>query len=63
MAELDEGLWALGNVVDMDSEQSDMGLIGKYVRLGSHVVKGDTYATDDTRVLTIALLNTAIQIK
>ena len=55
MAELDEGPWALGNLVDIDPEQADMGLIGKRVRLGSHVVTGDTYATDDTHVLTFAL--------
>jgi uncharacterized protein len=55
MAELDEGPWALGNLVDMDPEQADMGIIGKRVTLGSHVVKGDTYSTDDTRVLTFVL--------
>ncbi len=55
MAELDEGPWALGNLVDMDPGQADMRLIGKRVTLGSHVVKGDTYSTDDIRVLTFAL--------
>jgi uncharacterized OB-fold protein len=55
MAELDEGPWALGNLVDMNPEEADMDLIGKRVRLGSHVVKGDTYSTDDTHVLTFAL--------
>jgi uncharacterized OB-fold protein len=57
MAELDEGPWALGNLVDMDPEQADMSLIGKRVSLGSHMVKGDTYASDDTRVLTFAVEN------
>jgi len=55
MAELDEGPWALGNLVDMNPEEADMDLIGKRVTLGSHVVKGDTYSTDDTHVLTFSL--------
>jgi len=55
MAELDEGPWALGNLMDVDPEQADMALIGKRVTLGSHVVKGDTYSTDDTHVLTFAV--------
>ena len=55
MAELDEGPWALGNLVDMNPEEADMDLIGKRVILGSHIVKGDTYSTDDTRVITFAL--------
>ncbi|MBW1783318.1 MAG: Zn-ribbon domain-containing OB-fold protein [Deltaproteobacteria bacterium] len=55
MAELDEGPWAFGNLVDTNPETADMALIGKRVRLGSHIVKGDTYSTDDIRVLTFAL--------
>jgi len=55
MAELDEGPWAMGNVVDVDPEEAGMGLIGKRVVLGSHVVKGDIYASGDIRVLTFML--------
>jgi uncharacterized protein len=55
MAELDEGPWALGNLEGVDPEQADMNLIGKRVTLGSHMVKGDTYASDDIRVLTFSL--------
>ena len=55
MAELDEGPWALGNLVDMDPDTADMELIGKRVTLGSHVVKGDTYSGHDTRVITFTL--------
>jgi uncharacterized OB-fold protein len=58
MAELDEGPWALGNLVDMNPEETDMGLIGRRVTLGSHVVKGDIYSTGDTRVLTFVLKET-----
>jgi len=55
MAELAEGPWALGNLVDINPEEADMGLMGKRVTLGSHTVKGDTYSTDDTQVITFAL--------
>lgn len=54
MAELDEGPWAMGNLVDMDPDTVDMGLIGRRVTLGSRTVKGDLYAGMDTRVLTFS---------
>jgi uncharacterized OB-fold protein len=54
MAELDEGPWAMGNLIGINPEEADMGLIGKSVKFGSHEVKGDTYSTD-TRVLTFTL--------
>lgn len=55
MAELDEGPWAFGNLVDIDPDAADMSLVGKRVTLGSQMVKGDTFSSDDTRVLTFAL--------
>jgi len=55
MAELDEGPWALGNLVDTDPDAADMSLLGKRVTLGSHMAKGDTFSGDDTRVLTFSL--------
>ena len=55
MAELDEGPWAMGNLIEMNPEDADMDLIGKRVRLGSHPVKGDTYSSDDIRVITFTL--------
>ena len=55
MTELDEGPWALGNLVGMSPEEADMSLIGKRVTLGSQIAKGDTYSTDDTHILTFAL--------
>jgi len=55
MAELDEGPWALGNLIDTDPDAADMSLLGKRVTLGSLISKGDTFASDDTRVLTFTL--------
>jgi len=55
MAELDKGPWALGNLVDTDADAADMSLLGKRVTLGSQIAKGDTFSSDDTRVLTFAL--------
>ncbi len=55
MAELDEGPWAMGNLIELNPDDADMTLIGKRVRLGSHIVKGDTYSSDDIRVITFTL--------
>ena len=55
MAELDEGPWAIGNLIEMNPEDADMTLIGKRVRLGSHLAKGDAYSSDDVRVITFSL--------
>lgn len=57
MVELDEGAWVIGNVVDIDPDNADMSLIGRRVKLGSRVVKGDTYSPGDSRVITFTLLN------
>lgn len=55
MVELDEGAWTVGNLVDVDPDQADMGLIGKRVRLGSRVLRTDEATGEDFRVLTFAL--------
>jgi uncharacterized OB-fold protein len=55
MAEIDEGAWVMGNLVGLNPDDADMSLIGKKVRLGSQVVKGDTYSGGDTRVVTFSL--------
>ena len=55
MAELDQGPWAMGNLVGINPEDADMTLIGKKVRLGSHIVKGDAYSGGDVRVITFTL--------
>jgi len=56
MAEIDEGAWVMGNLVDIDPDDADMSLIGKKVTLGSRVVKGDTYSHGDSRVITFSLM-------
>ena len=56
MAELDEGPWVLGNLVGINPDEADMGLMGKRVRLGSQTVRGDVYSLGDSRVLTFDLL-------
>lgn len=56
MAEIDEGAWVMGNLVDLNPDDADMNLIGKRVTLGSHVVKGDTYSKGDSRVITFSLI-------
>ena len=56
MVELDEGPWVPGNLVDMNPDEADMGLIGKKVRLGSQVVKEDPETGIDTLALTFSLM-------
>ena len=56
MAEIDEGSWVLGNLVDLNPDDADMNLIGKRVTLGSRIVKGDTYSQGDSRVITFSLI-------
>jgi uncharacterized OB-fold protein len=56
MAEIDEGAWVMGNLVDIDPDDAEMDLIGKRVTLGSRVVKGDTYSKGDSRVITFTLM-------
>jgi uncharacterized OB-fold protein len=55
MAEIDEGAWVMGNLVDINPDDADMSLIGKKVRLGSRIVKGDKYSGGDSRVVTFSL--------
>ena len=57
MVELDEGAWVIGNIVDINPDNADMSLIGRRVKLGSRIVKGDTYSPGDSRVITFALPN------
>lgn len=58
MAELDEGPWAIGNLVGIDPNRVDMGIIGRRVRLGSHLVTGDAPPSQETRVLTFTIEET-----
>ncbi len=56
MVELEEGAWVTGNLVGIDPDEADMSLIEKKVKLGSQVVKGDTYSAGDSRVVTFSLI-------
>jgi uncharacterized OB-fold protein len=40
LVELEQGPWVLGLLMGRDPEKTDMGLIGKKVRLGPHPVNG-----------------------
>jgi hypothetical protein len=45
----------MGNLIEINPEDADMSLIGRRVKLGSHLVHGDAYSSDDVRVITFAL--------
>ena len=57
MVELEEGAWVIGNLADINPDDADMSLIGKRVRLGSQMVKGDTFSAGDSRVITFSLID------
>ena len=47
MVELDEGPWIMGNLIDIDPNKVDMGLIGRRVKMGVKVFPGDKYSAGD----------------
>ena len=55
MVELDEGAWVIGNLVDINPEESSMDLIGKRVALGTQRVKDDVNPELDRQLLTFKL--------
>ena len=55
MAQLDEGPVVIGNLVGLDVDAADMGLIGRPIRLGSQEANYQAYAVDKCRVLTFEL--------
>ncbi|MFH1242694.1 MAG: Zn-ribbon domain-containing OB-fold protein [Pseudomonadota bacterium] len=56
MVELEEGPSVIGNLLDINPGEANMGLIGKRVKLGSQVVAGDTYSPGDSRMITFSLM-------
>jgi uncharacterized OB-fold protein len=56
MVELNEGAWAIGNLVDINPDESSMDLIGKRVALGTQRVKDDVNPELDRQLLTFKLI-------
>jgi len=54
MAELDEGPWVMGNIVDIDPDGATMELIGKRVRLGHQVHPGDQFSAGEMVAMTFS---------
>ncbi len=50
MVELHEGPYIMGNLEGISPDSANMDLIGKTVRMGSHLVKGDTYSLGEVLV-------------
>ena len=56
LAELEEGPWVLGNVVDIDPAKADMALIGQAVSVGYRLIENEAGEGPDEGVaLTFAL--------
>ena len=51
-AELEEGPWLMGNIIDVDPDQATMDLIGKKVKVGHQVFPGDKFSYGEVVVPT-----------
>jgi uncharacterized OB-fold protein len=57
MVELNEGPWAVGNLVNLDPNDADIGLMGKKVKLESQTLDAPTGSDDPpVHVLTATLI-------
>ncbi len=54
MAELDEGPWLMGNIVDVDCDEASMDLIGKRVNIGHKVHPGDKFSAGEMVAVTFS---------
>lgn len=54
MAELDEGPWLMGNIVDIDPAKATMDLIGKNVKVGHKVHPGDKFSNGELVAVTFS---------
>ena len=54
MAELDEGPWIMGNIVDVDPDEATMDLIGMRVKLGHKVLPGDKFSAGEMVAVTFS---------
>ncbi|MCL0072803.1 Zn-ribbon domain-containing OB-fold protein [Dehalococcoidia bacterium] len=57
IVELDEGLWLMGNIIDVDCDEATMDMIGRRVRLGHAVIPGDKYSAGERVTATFGLEN------
>ena len=55
MAELDEGPWLMGNIIDVDADAATMELIGKKVNVGHQVLPGDKCSAGEMVAVTFSL--------
>jgi uncharacterized OB-fold protein len=55
MAELDEGPWVMGNVIDVDPATVTMDIIGRRVNIGYKEVPGDKISPGERIALTFKL--------
>jgi len=54
MAELDEGPWLMGNIIDIDTDAATMDLIGKKVNVGHKVLPGDKFSAGEMVAVTFS---------
>jgi len=54
MAELDEGPWLMGNIIDVDADAATMELIGKKVSVGHKVLPGDKFSAGEMVAVTFS---------
>jgi uncharacterized OB-fold protein len=57
MAELDEGPWLMGNIIDIDADAATMDIIGKKVSVGHQVLPGDKFSAGEMVAVTFSPQN------
>jgi uncharacterized OB-fold protein len=55
LVELEEGPWIMGNLIDINTEEASLDLIGKKVKVASQKVPADPYSGGDRIALTFKL--------
>ena len=57
MVELEEGPWIMGNLEGIDPKQASMEIIGKKVKMGNKVFRGDKYSAGEGARPLFSLVN------
>ena len=55
-AELEEGPWLMGNIIGIELDKANLGLVGKRVKVGSKTLPGDKFSCGEVVVPVFTLI-------
>lgn len=55
-AELEEGPWLMGNIIGIDIDKAGLEIVGKKVKIGSHILPGDRFSCGEVVIPTFTLI-------